>query len=236
MKKKIMRCIDISKQYDPQRKNEFALKKLDLDIFSNDFTVIMGSSGSGKSTLLQCISGMDNPTTGSVEFNSMCITKMNDSLLSNFRKKNIGFIFQNMNLIEHLTALENVTLSGFLLNEKKTSEIITNGKDLLYQFGLSEHTNKFPNELSGGQQQRVAIARALINSPQVLFADEPTGALNSKSGIQVLDILTKTNLNGQSIVMVTHDLKAALRANRIIYLIDGSIQGELLLSKYIDDD
>lgn len=131
-----MNCINISKQYNARNKNEFALQKLDLDIYYNDFTVIMGSSGSGKSTLLQCLSGMDTPTTGDVYFNSMCVTKMNDSLLSNFRKKHIGFIFQNMNLVDHLSVLENVTLTGFLLNQKRNAEITNDGKELLKQVDL----------------------------------------------------------------------------------------------------
>jgi ABC-type antimicrobial peptide transport system, ATPase component len=236
MKNELLVCKNLAKQYNLKNANEFALKNLELTIYTGDFTVIMGNSGSGKSTLLQCISGIDKPTTGNVEIDSMHITKMKDSMLSNFRKRYMGFVFQHMNLIEHLSALENVTIAGFLLQEKRSINVINVGKQLLSQVGLEKHFDKLPSQLSGGQQQRVAIARALINSPQLLFADEPTGALNSKSGIQILDILTETNMKGQTIVMVTHDFKAALRANRIIYLVDGSIKNELHLSNFNDDD
>jgi len=236
MKNELLICKNLSKQYNVKNTNEFALKNLELTIYIGDFTVIMGNSGSGKSTLLQCISGIDKATTGDVEIDSMHITKMKDNMLSNFRKRHMGFVFQNMNLIEHLSALENVTIAGFLLQEKRSIDIVNYGKKLLSQVGLEKHFDKLPSQLSGGQQQRVAIARALINSPKLLFADEPTGALNSKAGIQVLDILTKENIKGQTIVMVTHDFKAALRANRIIYLVDGSVKNELNLSRFNQDE
>ena len=211
---------------------QHVLKNLDMEIYDKDFTVIMGPSGAGKSTLLYALAGMDKPTLGSVNFGGKEISKLSNDKLALFRRKNCGFIFQQMYLLDNMSMLDNVLASGFLGN-KNRKEVTKRAKELLKTFNLEESNwGKFPAQLSGGEAQRVAIARALINNPKLVFADEPTGALNSINGNAVLDALTEVNEQGQSIVMVTHDLKSARRGNRIIYLQDGGIRGECNLGKY----
>ena len=211
---------------------QHVLKNLDMEIYHEDFTVIMGPSGAGKSTLLYALAGMDKPTLGSVNFGGKEISKLSNDKLALFRRKNCGFIFQQMYLLDNMSMLDNILASGFLGN-KNRKEVTKKAKELLKNFNLEESNwGKFPAQLSGGEAQRVAIARALINNPKLVFADEPTGALNSINGNAVLDALTEVNEQGQSIVMVTHDLKSARRGNRIIYLQDGGIRGECNLGKY----
>ena len=207
------------------------IKNMNLQIYKGDFTVIMGSSGSGKSTLLYAISGMDKPTTGRVIWNQENIAGISEKNLTRLRKNSIGFVFQGIHLISNLNVYENI-LSPTYRTKRSKREIMDKIDLLLGKMELAEHSKKFPSQLSGGQKQRVAICRALVNEPEVIFADEPTGALNSSQGQEVLDIFTDIYQNGQSIVMVTHDLKAALRGNRIIYLKDGRIDGELDLGSY----
>ncbi len=202
------------------------IKNLDMKLYQEDFTVIMGSSGSGKSTLLYLLSGMDKVTSGKVYLKEQEITGLKESAMADIRKDSIGFVFQNMNLIPDLTLLENV-LSPSYQSKIKKEEKKKRAEMLIEKMELSAHKNKFPNQLSGGQKQRTAICRALMNQPEVLFADEPTGALNSNAGKGVLDTFTKLHEDGQSIVMVTHDLKAAVRGSRVIFLRDGRIDGEL---------
>lgn len=210
------------------------IKNLNLAIYEGDFTVIMGSSGSGKSTLLYSLSGMDSVTTGKVFLNDTDITKMKENRIAKLRKKEIGFVFQGINLISNLTVYENI-LSPTYQNGAERKEIEEKIDFLLDKMELAAHRKKFPNQMSGGQKQKAAICRALINNPKVLFADEPTGALNSSQGQNVLDIFTTINREGQSVVMVTHDLKAALRGNRIIYLKDGRVDGDLKLEAYEEE-
>ncbi|MDO5291390.1 MAG: ABC transporter ATP-binding protein [bacterium] len=207
------------------------IKNMNLEIYKGDFTVIMGASGSGKSTLLYALSGMDEVTTGKVFLNGNDITKLKESKLTDLRKSEVGFVFQAINLIPNLTVYENI-LSPTYKTKVSRQQIDASIDDLLDKMSLSSQRKKFPNQMSGGQRQRVAICRALINNPKVLFADEPTGALNSSQGQDVLDIFSQINEEGQSIVMVTHDLKAAIRGNRIIYLKDGRIDGDLKLDPY----
>ena len=207
------------------------IKNLDLDIYEGDFTVIMGSSGSGKSTLLYSLSGMDQVTTGKVIMDGEDITKMSERKMTKFRKDKIGFVFQGINLIPNLSVYENI-LSPTYKTKRNRNEIEGESEGLLQRFDMTEHKKKFPKQLSGGQRQRVAICRALINHPQILFADEPTGALNSSQGKQVLDVFSDIHKEGQSVVMVTHDMKAACRGNRILFLRDGRIDGELYLGEY----
>jgi putative ABC transport system ATP-binding protein len=212
------------------------LKNIDLEIYEGDFTVIMGPSGAGKSTLLYALSGMDKPTLGKIVFNEKEITKMNIDELAVFRRRNCGFVFQQNYLIDSMSVLDNVLVSGLLVSRKR-KEITKNAKVILKKVDIeSKLWNKFPTQISGGEAQRVGIARALINNPKVVFADEPTGALNSKTGKDVLDTLTEFNNQGQSIVMVTHDIKSARRGNRIIYIKDGEVAGICDLGKYIPDD
>lgn len=214
---------------------QHVLRNLDLEIKEGDFTVIMGSSGSGKSTLLYALSGMDVPTVGDVFIGKENIAKMNNDQLAIIRRNNCGFVFQSMYLLDNMNVLDNVMTSGLLINHNK-KEVYEHAVTLLLSVGLNQTDFvKFPNQLSGGEKQRVAIVRAIINHPRILFADEPTGALNSASSVQVLDTFTKLNEQGQSIIMVTHDIKTALRGNRILYVKDGTICGEITLKPYTTD-
>lgn len=226
--KKILEANNLIKKY----KDENILNGVMLDIYQGEFLVIMGSSGSGKTTLLNCLSGMDKITSGRVSIQGENFESLTDKQASNFRASKVGFVFQEMNLIDNLSVEENILLPSFL--KKNRNEVETRNKlsNLLSIIDLKHRRNSTPNELSGGQKQRVAIARALINDPAIIFADEPTGALNSKNSENILDLLSDTNFNGQTIVLVTHDLKTSLRADRILYLKDGNIFGELQLEKF----
>lgn len=215
---------------------QHVIKNLDLEIVEGDFTVIMGSSGSGKSTLLYALSGMDKPGMGKVIFDGKEIQGFSNDELAIFRRGNCGFVFQSIYLLENQTVLDNV-LTGALIVQKNSKELVDRAKELLLKTGLKEEDfNKYPNQLSGGEAQRVGIVRAVINNPRILFADEPTGQLNSASGKDVLDIFTEVHKNGQSIVMVTHDIKTALRGTRVLYLRDGGIVGDYRMCPYGEDD
>ena len=212
------------------------LNNVDLEIYKGDFTIIMGPSGAGKSTLLYALSGMDTPTLGDIYFNGQNITKLNQDKLALFRRKKCGFVFQQVYLIDSMSIMDNILSSG-LLTKKNKKEVVSKAYDLLNKVDIDKDmSKKFPTQISGGEAQRVGIARALINQPDVLFADEPTGALNSKTGKDVLDLFTEFNELGQSIVMVTHDINSARRGNRVIYIKDGEIAGECNLGKYGKDD
>lgn len=198
-----------------------ALRSVDLDLDRGGFTAIMGPSGSGKSTLMHILAGIDSPTTGRVWINGVEITAAKDKALTLFRRKNVGFVFQFFNLLPMLTAAENLDLPLAIAGAKPDPEWRTRLVDAL---GLGDRMSHRPSELSGGQQQRVAIARALISRPAVVFADEPTGNLDSKNGGEILNLLRKSvDEFGQTIVMVTHDPRAAAIADRVLFLQDGNI-------------
>lgn len=232
MKDCIIRTEKLCKSFSNGGLQQHVLKNIDLEIYKGDFTIIMGNSGSGKSTLLYALSGMDIPTMGKVWINGEEISGKSNDQLALLRRKSCGFVFQSMYLLENMNVLDNVMAGGLLISRDK-KKVYENAVRKLKQLGLSEvDFGKFPNQLSGGEKQRVAIVRAIINEPEILFADEPTGALNSASGTQVLTELGRLNEEGQSIVMVTHDLKTALRGNRILYVRDGNICGEIELGSY----
>lgn len=226
----------LCKTFSSRGMQQHVLKNLDIEIFEGDFTVIMGSSGAGKSTLLYALSGMDKPTLGSIKFYNKEIAKLSNDKLAVFRRSNCGFVFQQMFLLDNMSILDNILAGGLLVSSDRRS-IASKAKELLTQVGLTEAIwRKFPSQLSGGEAQRAAIVRALINNPKVVFADEPTGALNSAAGKAVLDLLTDFNNKGQSVIMVTHDLKSARRGNRILYMRDGVINGICDLGKYASGD
>jgi len=211
---------------------QHVLRNLDMEIYEGDFTVIMGPSGAGKSTLLYALSGMDKPTLGSIRFFGQEISKFSNDQLALFRRKHCGFVFQQMFLLDNMSIIDNVLAAGLLVSKDKKA-IVARAKELLKQVGLTEQIwRKFPTQLAGGEAQRAAIVRALINRPKVVFADEPTGSMNSASGTAALDALTKVNENGQSVIAVTHDIKTALRGNRVLYIRDGVIYGTCILGKY----
>ncbi len=236
MASSILKTEKLCKSFSNIGVQQHVIKNLDLEITEGDFTVIMGSSGSGKSTLLYALSGMDKPTMGKVFFAGTPIQDYSSDELALFRRGNCGFVFQSVYLLENQTVLDNV-LTAALIVQKHSPELVEKAKDLLKQVGLNEEDfQKYPNQLSGGEAQRVGIVRAIINEPKILFADEPTGQLNSASGRDVLDIFTQIHKKGQNIIMVTHDLKTALRGTRVLYLRDGGIEGEYRMCAYGEDD
>jgi putative ABC transport system ATP-binding protein len=202
-----------------------ALRGVSIDVPAGQFTAIMGPSGSGKSTLMHLLAGLDRPTSGTVYVGTADITTMSDKALTKLRRQHIGFVFQSFNLLPTLSAEENVLLPLTIAGRKVPRETLD---ALLDRVGLTERRRHRPSELSGGQQQRVAIARALISRPTVLFADEPTGNLDSNAGAQILDHLRDAvDLDGQTTVMVTHDPLAAARADRVLFLADGLIVADV---------
>lgn len=225
----------LCKQYKNGEVQQYVIKNMDIQIFDKDFTVFMGPSGSGKSTLLHMLSGMDQASMGEIYFRNTNFAKYSEKQLSRFRKINCGYVFQQIHLIQNMSLMDNVLISGLLV-EKNKRKVLERARQLFQEVGLTEiEWKKYPSQISGGQMGRTGIVRALINHPEVVFADEPTGALDSTSGKAVLDILTKFNHKGQTIIMVTHDLKSALRGNRILYLKDGRISGECILGNYTGD-
>ena len=236
MKKIVLRTEKLSKSFSNGGTMQHVLKNIDLQLYKGDFTVIMGASGAGKSTLLYALSGMDTPTLGTITFGDQVISALSQDDLAVFRRDHCGFVFQQIYLIDGMSVMDNVLSSGLLVSKDKKA-LVARAKELFAGVDISETTQKkFPTQISGGEAQRVGIVRALINSPDILFADEPTGALNSKTGLNVLDTLTKFNEQGQSVVMVTHDMRSARRGNRILYLKDGVILGECDLGTYSHGD
>lgn len=232
MQNAILTTNKLSKTFSSGGIQQHVLKNLDMDIYEGDFTVIMGPSGAGKSTLLYALSGMDKPTLGSIVFKGREIGQLSNDKLAIFRRDNCGFVFQQLYLLDHMSILDNVIACGLLVS-KKHKKVAERAKELLNDLHLDQNVwRKFPSQVSGGEAQRVGIVRALINNPGIVFADEPTGALNSTYGKAVLDALTSINEKGQSIIMVTHDLRTAVRGNRVLYLKDGVIQGECQLGIY----
>ena len=208
---------DIYKTYGEKDNKVEVLKGIDLNINDGDFVVILGPSGSGKSTLLNIVSGLEKPDSGSVSYDDKLITKMNDKELTDFRKNNIGFIFQQYYLLQNLTVDKNVRMGADLISNKDY-------KDIIKAVGLDNKLDKYPYELSGGEQQRVSIARALAKKSKVLFLDEPTGALDEKTGRSILDYITKLQKEEKfTIVMITHNENIAEMANTIIKINSGKI-------------
>ena len=233
MKNAILSTNKLCKTFSSGGLQQHVLKNLDLEIHEGDFTVIMGPSGAGKSTLLYALSGMDKPTLGKITFAGREISGLSNDRLAVFRRDNCGFVFQQMYLLDNMSILDNILACGLLVSKNRKA-VTERAKQLLLRLNLDETIwRKFPAQISGGEAQRAGIARALINDPKIVFADEPTGALNSANGMAVLDALTEVNGQGQSVVMVTHDLRSARRGNRILYLRDGVIHGECLLGKYV---
>lgn len=232
MKNTILSAKGLCKSFAHNGGQNHILSHIDFDLYEGDFTVVMGASGSGKSTLLYALSGMDRATAGKVLYGGKDIVAMKEKELAGLRHKDFGFIFQQMHLVSNLNLFENIAVPGYLNKDKSAAEVKERTEVLLEQMGISHIKTHLPSQVSGGEQQRCAIARAVIHEPKVLFADEPTGALNRKNTKEVLNLLSELNQAGQSILMVTHDLKAALRADRLLYIGDGKAIGELTLPPY----
>ena len=215
---------NIVKDFELGNTTTRVLKDVSIKVLKGEFVSIMGQSGSGKSTLLYILGGLDTPTRGTVSMNGIDISKFNDEKMSKIRRQKIGFVFQFYNLIPNLNVEENIMLP-LLLDGKKARDYRKQLDEILEVVGLTDRRKHTPRELSGGQQQRVAIARALIGSPEILFADEPTGNLDSATGAEIMDLLRAINQNsGQTILMVTHSPEAAKSSNRVIMVKDGMIE------------
>jgi putative ABC transport system ATP-binding protein len=228
----IIHLENIQKSYFMGKNELLVLKGISLDIFKNEYVALMGPSGSGKSTLMNIIGCLDTPTDGNYILNNKDVSKMADNDLAEIRNKEIGFVFQQFNLLPRLTALENVALplvyagmSRKLRNEK--------AKHVLNMVNLTDRSHHKPNELSGGQSQRVAIARALVNDPSIILADEPTGNLDSKTSYEIMEIFGKIQSEGNTVVLVTHEEDIANHARRVVRLRDGMVESDKLRSEHM---
>lgn len=225
--KEILKLKDVSKEYGVRGFRTRVLNNINLAVNEGDFISIMGPSGAGKTTLLNLISTLDKPTKGEIIFDGKDITKIKNKELSNLRRDKIGFIFQDYNLLDNMNLMDNIALP-LALGKKRTKAIEDKVMEISEIFGLKEHLKKYPYELSGGQKQRGAAARALITDPKVIFADEPTGALDSRSSSDLLESLSRANKEEKAtIVMVTHDAITASYSNKVYILSDGEIKCQL---------
>lgn len=230
----VLEVKDLCKTYIVNKRQNNVLKNVNFSISDGEMVAVMGPSGSGKSTLLYTVSGMDNITAGSVNFNGSNIHKMNRKALADLRLDEMGFIFQQMYMLKNLTVLDNIILPAYQSKKNKQSkkEKVKYGQDLMRKLGIIEIADNDINEVSGGQLQRACICRSMINHPKVIFADEPTGALNRTSSDEVMNELTKINAEGTTIMLVTHDVKVAAKCTRVLYIVDGDIKGEVQLDRY----
>ena len=223
---------NIKRHYDVGGEVVRALDGVDLVIKENEYISIMGPSGSGKSTLMNMIGCLDTPTDGNYEFGGELVHKMDDDQLASIRNRKIGFVFQTFNLLPKATALRNVEVPLIYSNIPKGERLET-ANNALVSVGLGDRVDHKPNELSGGQRQRVAIARALVNNPSIILADEPTGNLDSKSGIEIMRILDQLHSKGNTIILVTHEEDIAKHANRIITIFDGRVKEDIMNSEKV---
>lgn len=231
MREILLQGKEITKRF-PGSGSELVLNRIDLEIYQGDFTIIMGPSGAGKSTLLYALSGMDTISDGRVVYKEWEISRLKESQMAELRAKEFGFVFQQTHLVSNLTLFENVAVAGYLNKDVSGKNTDERAAALLAQMNVDKAKDRLPSQTSGGEAQRAAIARAMINQPGLLFADEPTGALNRRNSDEVLNLLTGLNQSGQSILMVTHDLRAAIRGTRVLYLEDGKILDELSLPPF----
>ena len=235
---KILNVKDLCKTYIVDKRQNNVLKNVRFSVEEGEMIAIMGPSGSGKSTLLYSVSGMDNATSGSIEFDGKDIMKYSSEELAKVRLDEMGFIFQQMYMMKNLTVLDNILLPAF--ESKKSSETkdekIRRGIEIMKKLDIIEIADNDINEVSGGQLQRACIARSMINSPRIIFADEPTGALNRSSSEEVMEELIKINREGTTIILVTHDVKVAAKCEKVLYIVDGNIKGEHNIGKYTDEN
>lgn len=226
---------DLCKTYIVNEYSNNVLQNVNFQMNKGEFVTIMGPSGSGKSTLLYTVSGMDKMTSGEVIFNGKTLSGMNEKQLSKIRLREMGFIFQQMYMMKKLCILDNIVLPGYRAGIVTREDVNKDAETLMRRLGLIDIAQRDITEVSGGQLQRACLCRALINHPEILFADEPTGALNSKAANDVMREMVTANQNGTSILMVTHSVKVASQSDRVIYLMDGNIQGEIQLGKLNDE-
>ncbi|PGM69474.1 ABC transporter ATP-binding protein [Bacillus cereus] len=235
--KKILEVKQLNKKYSIDgNANYHVLKNIDLEIYEGEFVSVMGPSGSGKSTLLYNISGMDQMSSGSVKVDNKEISCMKEEALAKLRLTEIGFIFQQSNLLRNLNLFDNIILSAYLAKYESKETVNQRALELMRKMEISDIASHYITEASGGQLQKVSICRALINNPNVIFADEPTGALNLKSTEEVMQILLNVNRDGTTIMLVTHDVKVAAKTERVLFMVDEEIVSEIQLGKYRNDD
>lgn len=230
--KKILSGKNIVKTYGKGQETSNALDGVDIEILAGEFVAVMGPSGCGKSTLLFALSGTDSINSGLIEFDGTELSRLNENKLTDIRRTKMGFVFQQPTMLKNLNILDNIILPGLQENRKDTTRHIQKAKELLLKTGISELERRDITQVSGGQLQRAGICRALMNKPKILFADEPTGALNSKSSEGIMELFSEINKNGTAILLVTHDVKVASRADRILFMKDGVIKSELGLGKF----
>ena len=230
---KILEVKDLSKTYIVNKRQNNVLKNVNFAVDEGEMIAVMGPSGSGKSTLLYTVSGMDSMTAGEVLFCGKELSKMSDKEMSAMRLNEMGFVFQQMYMLKNLTVLDNIILPAMQAKSKETKhkEIVERGQNLMRKLDIIEIADNDINEVSGGQLQRACICRSIINNPKIIFADEPTGALNKQSADEVMDEFVKLNDEGTTIMVVTHDIKVAAKCKRIMYIVDGNIKGEYYLDK-----
>lgn len=230
---KILEVKDLSKSYIVNKRQNNVLKNVNFSVEEGEMIAVMGPSGSGKSTLLYTVSGMDKMTAGEVLFCGKELSKMSDKELSDIRLNEMGFVFQQMYMLKNLTVLDNIILPAMQAKSKETKrkEIVERGHEIMRKLGIIDVADNDINEVSGGQLQRACICRSLINNPKMIFADEPTGALNKQSAEEVMDELVKLNNAGATIMLVSHDIKVASKCTRVMYIVDGNIKGEYNLGK-----
>lgn len=234
MNKTVIQTKDLCKTYIVEKQSNNVLQNVNLNVEEGEFVSIMGPSGSGKSTLLYTVSGMDRATAGGVIFDGENIADKNEKEMSHIRLTKMGFIFQQMYMMKKLCIMDNIVLPAYQAKLKSRKEVNEDAEKLMRRLEIIDTAERQITEVSGGQLQRACLCRALINNPKVLFADEPTGALNSKASKEVMKELAEANKNGTTILMVTHSERVAAVSERIIYLVDGNIQGELVLGKLND--
>lgn len=227
---KILKVKDLCKTYIADKRQNNVLRNISFEIEKGDMVAIMGPSGSGKSTLLYTVSGMDKSTSGSIVYNGRDITEMKQDELAAVRLDEMGFIFQQMYMMKNLTILDNILLPAFESRKGKESkeQKVERAKALMKKLAISEIADNDINEVSGGQLQRACICRSMINNPGILFADEPTGALNRSTSREVMDEIVRLNDSGTTVMMVTHDAGIAAKCKRVLYLVDGTIKGEYI--------
>lgn len=230
MENVILDVKDLCKTYILDKRQNNVLRNICFQVKEGDMVAIMGPSGSGKSTLLYAVSGMDVPTSGTVVFDGKDITKLTANELANVRLDDMGFIFQQMYMMKNLTILDNIVLPAIESKKRNESrkEKIERAEELMRKLSIIEVAENDINEVSGGQLQRACICRSMMNDPKLLFADEPTGALNRMASAEVMEELVRLNQEGTTIMMVTHDVKVAAKCKRVLYIVDGTIKGEYL--------